>query len=204
MKDRARQSGRTSVFLLVLCFVLGYAVYAELKSGPIEPAAVIAAPPPQPAAARAAEPAFAMRPIGDFSETVTRPLFLPSRRPLEPSEEAPQIKTADVERDIFALIGVIISEGEHMALLRRRKTGEVLRVVEGQRVDGWRVEEIMADRMTLRQGDMTDEVALKDTVGAERKKRRLRDRRKRRTAAPPPTTEQSPTETAPPGSEAGQ
>ena len=194
MKTRARRSRRPTALLLLLSLVLGYVVYAELRSGPAEPALVTeAAVAPKPAAVLPAEPAFALPPLEEFSETVARPLFLPSRRPLAPAEDAP--KPAAVTRNLFTLMGVIISADERMALVKRRKTGEVLRLVEGQRVDGWLVEAIMPDRVTLRQGEATEDVVLKDAVRPPREKRRGADRRKGRTAKPPP----SPMQKAPAG-----
>ncbi len=187
MRTRARRSRRPTVLLLLLCLGLGYAVYAELGSGPADPADLtVTKVAPEPAAVPPAEPAFTLPPLGDFSETVARPLFLPSRRPLAPAEDAP---AEAVTRDLFTLMGVIISADERMALVKRRKTGEVLRLIEGQRVDGWLVEAIMPDRLALSHGEEAEEVVLKDAA-----------RRKGRTAKPPP----SPTQKAPAGKTEGK
>ncbi len=199
MRTRARRSRRPTVLLLLLCLGLGYAVYAELGSGPADPADLtVTKVAPEPAAVPLAEPAFTLPPLGDFSETVARPLFLPSRRPLAPAEDAPA--EAGVVRNLFTLMGVIISADERMALVKRRKTGEVLRLIEGQRVDGWLVEAIMPDRLALSHGAETEEVVLKDAARAPRKKGRGADRRKERTAKPPP----SPTQNVPAGKTEGQ
>ena len=196
MKTRARRSGRPTALLLLLCLVLGYAVYMELRSGPDEPGDLTvteAAVAPKPAAVPPAEPAFTLPPLEEFSETVARPLFLPSRRPLAPADDAPA--EAGVVRNLFTLMGVIISTDERMALVKRRKSGEILRLIEGQRVDGWLVEAIMPDRVTLSQGEATEEMVLKDAVRPPRKKARGADRRKGRTTKPPP----SPAQKAPAG-----
>ncbi len=188
MRTRARRSRRPTVLLLLLCLGLGYAVYAELGSGPADPADLtVTKVAPEPAAVAPAEPAFTLPPLGDFSETVARPLFLPSRRPLAPAEDAP---AEAVTRDLFTLMGVIISADERMALVKRRKTGEVLRLIEGQRVDGWLVEAIMPDRLALSHGEETEEVVLKDVARPPRKKGRDADRSKGRTAKPPPSPTQ--------------
>lgn len=201
MKSRARRNRRPTVFLLVLCLVLGYVVYTELRSGPAEPALVTeAAVAPEPAAVPPAEPAFTLPPLEDFSETVARPLFLPSRRPLAPAEDASA--EAGVMRDLFTLIGVIIFADERMALVKRRETGEVLRLIEGQRVDGWLVEAIMPDRVTLSHGEETEEVELKDVARPARKKGQPADRRAEPTAQPAPAPQTAPAEEAKPAGEA--
>lgn len=202
MKTRARPNGRPTAFLIVLCLVLGgYVVYAERGSSPTDPAVVPGPAPPKPAALPPPQPAFTLQPLDDFSETLARPLFLPSRRPLAPGEDAPQ--QAGAMRNLFTLMGVIISDEERMALVKRRKTGEVLRLIEGQQVDGWQVEAIMPDRVTLRHDEETEEVELKDAVRPQRRKGRPADRRARPTAQPRPAPPQNaPAEEAKPAGEA--
>jgi general secretion pathway protein N len=178
MTVRSRRR-RPSVLLFLLCLGLGYALYAGLTSAPEDAGVVVpVAAGPQPAAAVPTPAGFAMPPLGDFSETVARPLFLPSRRPLFAEGEGPQ-QAATVERNLFSLMGVIISADERMALVARRKTGEVLRLIEGQQVDGWTVDAILPDHISLRHGNETDELVLRDAPRPEPKKEKRERARKR-------------------------
>ncbi len=62
----------------------------------------------------------------------------------------------------FALIGVVISADKRVALLRQRGSPEFLRVVEGQRAEGWLVEAILPDRVILADGDVIEVLELRD------------------------------------------
>ncbi len=178
MKSRRQGGGRPSALLIGLCLILGGVIYLELSFGPSPPAAsLIALGPPEPAVLLAADPGFTMKPPDDFSEIARRPLFIPSRRPLPPDTEPPRQAPRKVERRRFTLKGVVIVADERMAVLQRRRSRKVLRVVEGQQIDGWLVEAIMPDRVVLRQGETREEVALRDILKAP-------SRAKVRTVAP--------------------
>ena len=110
--------------------------------------------------------------IANFAETVTRPLFMPTRRPPEPEEEVVEATAPTVGRNLFSLLGIVISADERIALVTRRRTGEMLRLVVGQHIDGWRVETIRSDRITLRQGDETEVIKLTDAQRPKRRKKR--------------------------------
>ncbi len=182
MKSRSLGSGRPSALLIGLCLILGGVIYLELSFGPSHRAASpipIAPGPPEPAVLLVADPGFAMKPPDDFSEIAQRPLFIPSRRPLPPDTEPPRPSPGPrkAKRHRFTLKGVVIVADERMAVLQRRRSRTVLRVVEGQQIDGWLVEAIMPDRVVLRQGEMTEVVALRDIFNAP-------SRAKVRTVAP--------------------
>lgn len=167
MKSRSRGGRRPSALLIGLCLILGGVIYLELSFGPSHPAASPIAPgPPEPAVLPVADPGFTMKPLDDFSEIAQRPLFIPSRRPLPPDTEPPRPGPRKAERHRFTLKGVVIVGDERMAVLviQRRRSRTVLRVVEGQQIDGWLVEAIMPDRVVLRQGETREEVALRDIL----------------------------------------
>ncbi len=192
MKSRSRGGRRPSALLIGLCLILGGVIYLELSFGPSPSAALPIAPgpapsaafpialgPPEPAVLLMADPGFTMKPLDDFSEIARRPLFIPSRRPLPPDTEPPGPGPRKAERHRFILKGVVILGDERMAVLviQRRRNRTVLRVVEGQQIDGWLVEAIMPDRVVLRQGETREEVVLRDILKA-------RSRAKVRTVAP--------------------
>jgi hypothetical protein len=194
MTIRRQSRRRASVLLLLLCLGLGYALYNVIGSGGVDRTLVASAPvPPETQAPAPSPPPFALAPLEDFSETMERPLFLPSRRPLV-AEDAPQQIGQGVERNLFTLMGVIIAPDERMAIVERRRTGDVLRLVEGQQVDGWLVDAILPDRMRLTYGEVTDEVVLEDKPRPQRKKEQRRQRA--------PAAERGPAEAAGPKGQA--
>ena len=184
MKSRSRGGRRPSALLIGLCLILGGVIYLELSFGPSHPAASPIAPdPPEPAVLPAADPDFTMKPLDNFSEIARRPLFIPSRRPLPPDTEPPRPGPRKAERHRFTLKGVVIVGDERMAVLviQRRRNRTVMRVVEGQQIDGWLVEAILPDRVVLQQGETREEVVLRDILKA-------RSRAKVRTVRPETST----------------
>jgi hypothetical protein len=99
--------------------------------------------------------------LNELRDTVLRPLFEKTRRPVEPpparvTATQPSIPAAPRGPDpnALTLLGVLMSEGGGaIALLRRNQTGQNVRLQEGNTVDGWTVERIEPARVLLRQGD---------------------------------------------------
>ena len=166
---------RPSLLLIALCLALGYHVWRTLEAGPIAIDADAAPTPPAAAVVDTPEALTELPPIDVFSETVARPLFMATRRPPEPEEvEATVESVAGVERNLFNLFGVVISEDERVALVTRRRGGDFLRLVVGQRIDGWLVVTIKPDSMTLSRDDETEVLKLTDATRPKRKKRRTK------------------------------
>lgn len=166
---------RPSLLLIALCLALGYHVWRTLEAGPIAIDADAAPTPPAAAVVDTPEALTELPPIDVFSETVARPLFMATRRPPEPEEvEAVLEPVAGVERNLFNLLGVVISEDERVALVTRRRGGDFLRLVVGQRIDGWLVVTIKPDSMTLSRDDETEVLKLTDATRPKRKKRRTK------------------------------
>jgi general secretion pathway protein N len=188
-----RRSGRFSLQLLVLCALLGYVVYIQANAKlpiPSEPAA--APRPTDGAGTPVAEPEFAMPPLEDFTETLARPLFMDTRRPPEPGEEPvaeeappPEPPKATAKLAGLELSGIVITSKARVALIRKVRAGELLRLSVGEQVDGWTIDAIRPDRVILRKNEIVEELVLKD------KARQRRDRR-RRDARPTAQTETRP------------
>ena len=179
---------RPSLLLIALCLALGYHVWRTLEAGPIAIDADAAPTPPAAAVADAPEALTELPPIDSFAETVARPLFMATRRPPEPEEiEVEAEPAAGAQRNLFNLLGVVISEDERVALVTRRRGGDFLRLVVGQRVDGWLVVAIEPDTMTLSQGDATEVLKLTDATRPKRRK-------KRRTQQPEPAEDEAESE----------
>lgn len=98
--------------------------------------------------------------LDELSETVRRPLFERTRRPVEaPRSAVPSARPAaapkrQADPNALTLQGVMLNEGRSaIALMRRTQTGQSMRLQEGDAVDGWTVERIEADRVHLVHGE---------------------------------------------------
>lgn len=98
--------------------------------------------------------------LDKLQDTVRRPLFEASRRPIEapaPLPPPPQVEPAPpppafVDQNALSLLGVVTSEGRAIALLKRNQTGQNIRVEVGDAVDGWTIVSIEPQRVMIRQG----------------------------------------------------
>lgn len=178
-----RNSG-PSLLLVVICAALGYAVYLERQDVPVLDRIVFgggeivpARSPPavegEPATRPAGRPAeLELPPLADFLEISARTLFNSTRRPIEVLPIPQPVVVISPSR--FALIGILISDGERMALIRRGGTGDYLRVNVGQQIDGWQVENILPNRIIIRKGGTKEELVLKDRPEPAPKAKRRR------------------------------
>jgi hypothetical protein len=102
-------------------------------------------------------------------DTVKRPLFEKSRRPVEPPAAPPPPKPAPpapvasagpaADENALTLLGVVLgSRGRTVALLKRNKGGQTVRAEEGDVVEGWTVKQIEPQRVLLNHGQR--EIAL--------------------------------------------
>ena len=112
----------------------------------------------------------------DYGAVLDRPLFAMTRRPpearpvrapvmVEPiiRASAPEPK-AQLRTGQFVLIGVIIENREKRALTRQGRSGEVMRVLEAQVIDGWLVERIEPTAVRFVQDGVVDIVSLHDNA----------------------------------------
>lgn len=91
-----------------------------------------------------------------YSETLTRPLFIPSRRGSLTGNKGPQ----QMKKGQFALSGVIIVPGQRLALLRDVTTGKSERVEQGHEIRGMLAERVDAGVVVLKQGNESEELML--------------------------------------------
>ena len=150
--------------LMGLCAILGAIVYLEIAHGPFNRSSVSLTPPGEDIAlAEPSRAAASLPPLENFSEIVDRPLFIPSRRPIQADDGA--VSGSGVTRNQFILVGVVIAAEERMAVMQRRAARDILRVVEGQQIDGWTVESITPEGVRLRHDDLIEEITLRETTG---------------------------------------
>lgn len=155
---------RASSWLLLCLVVLVALVVAELY---FEVGVVSGKQPMGPGSAPSETspiPMFALADRESFSETLTRPLFMPNRQPpeaLATQPSAPASRGAQPKANRYALSAIIIVDNERIALLTDTATGGLSRVREGESLAGWQVEEIHADGAVLSNGDKREELSLR-------------------------------------------
>ncbi len=180
MMRRSKKKQRAPLFLFFLCLFLGIFVYLQANADRSGPETIgIAAVKPAKIPALPAAQAFQMPPIEDFGETLDRPLFSKIRRP-PPEPDAPAEEPKKKQTVKVRLAGVVISPKERVALVQYPRTRENTRVKEGQEIEGWVLESILADRIILRFGELREEVKIEGEVRRAPAKRKKKARPKRR------------------------
>ena len=143
------------ILLLAANAALAWQIHRWLTPGPAEPmvaevaAETTALPPLDPIAS------FEMPQEDRYAAIVQRPLFSPSRLPV-PGIAAPLgAQSSDLH---VILTGIVYSATERLVLLRPEGFGGILLLEEGQRYDGWTLDEIRPEQAVFRSG--TREVVL--------------------------------------------
>ncbi|MGH1482976.1 MAG: hypothetical protein ACRBM6_30415 [Geminicoccales bacterium] len=95
---------------------------------------------------------------------VERPLFSASRRPFSPAEGKPAARSEpEVETLDLTLTGILLAGEDKVALLAHPKQG-LLRLRQGQKVDGWRVDQINGDEVRLKRGGKVTLLSLRKSA----------------------------------------
>jgi general secretion pathway protein N len=155
---------RGAVVALVALSLLSAGIIAVELSGGSDrapsalPAAVAA---PVPAALPKPPTSFKLPPLATYAEVTQRPLFSATRQP--PPPEAGQDLLG--KSNSFVLLGIILTPDERAVLIRHGHPAEIARLKEGQAVEGWTVQSILPDRITLQHGASEVELKLKDQPG---------------------------------------
>ena len=148
MKSRARR--RLGFVLVLACLLFGSAAVVPWLGG-------AGGPPPAPVPGTSADAddrprldlaALALPGLEAYPQTRERPLFLSTRRviaavPGRPTNAAGRIT------DRYVFTGVVIAPDQRLVLLRPVAGGGVRRVAEGDTLDGWLIEEIANDFLTV-------------------------------------------------------
>ncbi len=96
-----------------------------------------------------------------LDDIVDRPLFSSSRRPfLVIENEAPKAVAAKDQSLSLILAGTMLAGESRLALLQHPTKG-LLRLRQGQAIDGWRIGEIGLDEVSLQQGGRTASLRLR-------------------------------------------
>lgn len=163
MNTRPRLPIRLPLLLTAVCVALGAIIYGEIQR---RPSASIADTAPTDYSVSAptlpADRAFAMPPEEVFAAAVERPVFSPARRPARtPDSGMPALTSAD-----FSLVGVVVSPGERVALVKPHSRDEIERLHEGDTLAGWSAVSIAPDRVVFRRGATEEEILLDYSVSA--------------------------------------
>jgi len=103
---------------------------------------------------------FEPLPLTHYAKIVEQPVFIDTRRPEEDELTVPATPPAAPDQPLD-LIGVLLVPGAAAALLRPTEpNAKVLRVAQGEMVEGWRLQSVSANRVILRKNDETRELML--------------------------------------------
>jgi hypothetical protein len=91
------------------------------------------------------------------TETTSRPLFAPSRRPSPPAAPA---GASSIKRGQFLLQGTTIVGPLQIAMLKEISSGTIHRVQKGEQVLGMTLEEVAPEQVVLRSGEESEVVPL--------------------------------------------
>ena len=156
--------GTTSKALLAGIALLGAVVTIQwlFPAAPAEPGMEASA------ADQAALPEFeqvVLRPpeLADLSDMLERPLFFDDRKMPEPEEAAPPPPPTPLR---LKLIGVALTGGERVALLRNLVNNNLLQLAEGETHDGWTLDTVGATSASFSRGPQKTELPLEFEDGS--------------------------------------
>ena len=97
----------------------------------------------------------------NFTETLSRPLFVSSRREAPPEPPPPPPPQPTMKKGQFQLMGTVLVDDSRTAILKETAGGRLRQVVEGAVINGIKIVEVGADRVILSQYEETEQVRLK-------------------------------------------
>ncbi|MET4801614.1 hypothetical protein [Bradyrhizobium sp. LB11.1] len=106
-------------------------------------------------------------PLSALTVTQERPIFSATRRPppravaAAPAEEAqaPPPKPVEAPPPLM-LVGAVVGESDAIAILVNRTNQKILRLRQGESLDGWSLTSVQPREVTLRQGDRSEVLVL--------------------------------------------
>ena len=102
-------------------------------------------------------------PLDTYSEVVERPLFREDRRPYIPEPTVEREPPGDTGPDITTLISLsatVINEDERIALIERKQDRKLQQLRQGEEFNGWTLNQIQADDITMQKGQETRHITL--------------------------------------------
>lgn len=96
-------------------------------------------------------------PIDAYAEIAARPLFVPTRRP-EPPDQTPT--GPPPAQPTLVVLGIAMTDGTRYAVVRHGNPPKIDQVTEGETIDGWQIQAIKPDGLTLRSESRTAQFPL--------------------------------------------
>ena len=160
--SKGRWTRREAVAMLAvtaICLSLAWLVHAELDAPLIALAELPATPGTAPSGTSLTPTdGFALRPLQAYAEVIARPVFSSTRRPPPPQAIA-QIAASS---DDLVLAGIVATASDRTALVQHGQPPKIVRLREGETVDGWTVRSIRADRVIVETPTNTRELKLRE------------------------------------------
>lgn len=100
--------------------------------------------------------------LGALTDMAARPLFFTERRMPEPEKAEPPPPPTPLR---LRLIGVAISGGSKVVLVRNLVNNQLLQLAEGDTHDGWTMDSLGAQSATFSRGAQTTELPLEQVDG---------------------------------------
>ena len=91
--------------------------------------------------------------LGEYEETVNRPLFAKTRRPpIVTSTDGKEIRPSEIDK--LVLTGIVIGPDKKLAILMNGVSRNEIRLQEGHAFQGWRLDQLATDDVTFsREGE---------------------------------------------------
>lgn len=153
-----------SVLGLSCMFLLGVALVPWL----FDPADYLAAGPGDQATVELAEapmtPRFDPPPIEQFAAIVERPIFTATRRSARRQPVAPSAPASSRGLILgrYQVVGVVVTPGNRLVLLRRLGGAETIRLKEGEEIDGWTLVNVTRNDVVLESGGRREKIEVRD------------------------------------------
>jgi hypothetical protein len=153
----ARHGLRLPRVLLLACVVMVGAIAAEGALLSRRPAIPATSQTTAPTTAAAQAPAISLPPAATYAEITQRSLFSQTRRPEPPDRGRPGPPPA---RPNLVLLGIALTGNTHYALIRHGNPPKLEQLAEGQSVEGWQIQTVANDHITLTSGSASADFVL--------------------------------------------
>lgn len=117
---------------------------------------------PHPGSILAPPSRFTLPPPETFAEVAERPLFSSSRRPI-----AAEASSAVVQPLSASLAGIVISPSASSIIVMHGDPPTLMRLKEGDDLDGWSIRSIEPNRVVLRRGAEEQQLKLHDAASPQ-------------------------------------
>ncbi len=154
--------------LILACASLGALLAAQWWVRPIQPpiAPPHASQPDRTNAGRGANviPMYRLPPLDDYREITERTLFTNTRRPPQAGADTTAETAQPVAQPLpqhLGLTAILMTPDGRTALIRNSMEKEILYLERGADLAGWKIADILPDRLILTQGGKHQEVLLR-------------------------------------------